>query len=402
MKQQEDFFEFSKSFSEIYNKEQKKLPYHINVIDVLGGINENAHSRIMGKLLQQISDGKFEILENFIRFIKEKSTYFNNINIKNPIITQEKERIDLWIRDDDYAIIIENKVNWAGDQNEQLARYIDKTKKESFSKEQIYVIYLSPTYEKEPEEQTWINEKGESYKEEFKNRYLKLSFREDVLSWLKEWILPNVRQKDKFLSSALEQYIDYLEGKFYLRTNYCNMNVELEKFIKDRFGLIENNPRKAIEILSEKEEEFNAVINQIQKLKKSFQKQIALSKFKQWKAQLKDDFSNLEIIDYNYNVDYINLGYQLTIDNQLYSVLIEYGLSENPPLYFGVGIHSASEKKHKPMAKELESLLISNNMNGDQWWYGRKSTSFENGYEEFGNFIKEIERLKNNSTSNFF
>ena len=60
-----------------------------------------------------------------------------------------------------YAIIFENKVKGAGDQPNQLARYIDKTLKQGFKKDKIFVIYL-PHDEHEPEEYSWILD-GKNY-----------------------------------------------------------------------------------------------------------------------------------------------------------------------------------------------------------------------------------------------
>ena len=194
-------FVFLQRYKELRQKSEAKLPYHINVIDELRA-NENAHSRILAKLLQQKTpQSRFEILESFIEYlIEQKSTSFCNIKIESPIITQEIERIDLWVRDKTYAIIIENKIHYAGDKERQLERYIDKTiEKEGLINEQIFVIYLSPRHE-EPDIQSWGKYKGE-----FKERYLNLSFNDDILLWLKEKVLPNVKQKDVFLRSAIEQ-----------------------------------------------------------------------------------------------------------------------------------------------------------------------------------------------------
>ena len=53
---------FADSFKEALTKEKRQLPYHINVIDELH-INENAHSRILLKLLQfRNTKGEYEIL----------------------------------------------------------------------------------------------------------------------------------------------------------------------------------------------------------------------------------------------------------------------------------------------------------------------------------------------------
>ena len=164
---------FISSFMEKRRKAEATMSYHINLIDETGA-DENAHSRILAKLLQQKTPrGEFEILESFIRYIIEKSVFFGNIHIENPNVTQEKERIDLWIRDRDYSIIVENKIHWANDQSEQLSRYINSAKARGYGEEQIFVVYLSPTYDKAPDEQTW----GE-YKNKFAKRFINLSFRE--------------------------------------------------------------------------------------------------------------------------------------------------------------------------------------------------------------------------------
>jgi predicted PP-loop superfamily ATPase len=83
-------FVFINKFRQIYDKEKVKLPYHINLIDELHA-NENAHSRILEKLLKQKThEGKFELLESFIEYLKEKGKEnedFSKIKIKEPKIT---------------------------------------------------------------------------------------------------------------------------------------------------------------------------------------------------------------------------------------------------------------------------------------------------------------------------
>ena len=213
--------EFLNSFDVIYRKEKRRLPYPINIIDELPA-NENAHSRILGMLLRhkELDGGGNMILKSFIDYIIDKNNDkrdFNGIKekIKNPQITVEQSRIDMWIRErGKYAIIIENKVYNAIDQDRQIERYIDITKEDGYKEENIYVLYMPPTYEKEPEERSW----GVYKESEIRNkRYLKLSFRDDVLPWLKTYVIPNTRVKEKLLLSSLEQYIDYLEGKFSFR-----------------------------------------------------------------------------------------------------------------------------------------------------------------------------------------
>lgn len=49
---------FCNEFSEIYNREKLKLPYHINLLDILWA-NENAQSRIFAYLIKQTMNMKY-------------------------------------------------------------------------------------------------------------------------------------------------------------------------------------------------------------------------------------------------------------------------------------------------------------------------------------------------------
>lgn len=281
-------FTFLQRYEELHQKANAKLPYHINVIDELHA-NENAHSRILVKLLQQKTPyNRFEVLESFIEYLTEqKSASFFNIKIENPDITQETERIDLWVRDKTYAIIIENKIHYADDQERQLERYIDKTIEKGFRNEQIFVVYLSPRYE-DPDIQSWGK-----YKDEFQEQYLNLSFNDDILLWLKEKVLPNVKLRDVFLRSAIEQYIDHLEGIFSLRTINNEMNMELQKFIKQELGLNET-PTENISKLLAKREEISKVSAQITSLINENTKEADNLFFREWQKEMSNKFPDYQ------------------------------------------------------------------------------------------------------------
>ena len=132
---QEEIIETILSISDDLNsfieEEKDKLPYNLNIIDELY-INENAHSRILCKLLQyRTKNGSPIYLNNLIEYIIEKTDSDSWSNLKGNIqksdnisITSEKERIDLWIRTKEFSIIVENKIYGAEDQKNQIARYI--------------------------------------------------------------------------------------------------------------------------------------------------------------------------------------------------------------------------------------------------------------------------------------
>lgn len=229
----QEFLLFIDDFGRKYEEEKRRLPYHINVIDELH-INENGHSRILAQLLCYVNEkGEYEILQSLVNYIvscKKGESSFLRIRVNKPEITQEKGRIDLWVRDKDYAIIFENKIFNAVDQDAQIARYIETTRNYGYKDENIFVVYLSPKGE-EPDPQTWGN-----FKNSFDDRYYNLSFRDNILPWLKEQVLPTVRLKDYHLQSAIQQYVDYLEGLFSLRNIQKTMNMNLEELVKNHLN----------------------------------------------------------------------------------------------------------------------------------------------------------------------
>lgn len=83
-----DLLIFSEEFRKKKEEAEKKLPYHVNIIDELH-INENGHSRILTKLLQYKNEkNEYEILQSLLDYTKQKN--FWEIKITNPTITQEK------------------------------------------------------------------------------------------------------------------------------------------------------------------------------------------------------------------------------------------------------------------------------------------------------------------------
>lgn len=267
------------------------LPYHLNIIDELH-INENGHSRILCKLLQyQSQSGEYVVLQSLLGYIAEQNHEYRSIHIQRPLITQEQCRIDLWIRDrvGGYAIIFENKVYNAIDQAAQLSRYIDCTKANGFTDEQIFVVYLSQQGS-EPAEQSWG-----TYKSEYEQRYINLSFRDDILPWLKECVVPILPDKDRLLRCAVDQYIDYLEGIFGLRTIDKELNMKVEECITEKLGLT-GQVYDDYRTIRQYQDDINKVLNHLGALKDKVEKRM----FEKWKDALTQHYPQLK--------DHITLG----------------------------------------------------------------------------------------------
>lgn len=269
---------------------EKALPYHLNVIDELH-INENAHSRILHKMLSyQDSQGRYPILLSLINRLAEKNPTFKRIRLENPYITQETERIDLWVRDKTYTLIFENKVYNAQDQDAQLARYIKKsitTNHYGHEKEDIFVVYM-PQRPGEPSNQSWG-----PYQDSFKERYVSFSFMDGVLPWLREKIISSSNigygTKDQIFHTAIKQYIDYLEGLFSQRNYMEGMSTTLEKLITDKLQLSEcKDDFEKFEKLSEQYDECSNLRNKLWEMRQNAVK-------KHWHDCLVDKFPNIQI-----------------------------------------------------------------------------------------------------------
>ena len=311
--------QFAEDYSQKLEKLKKKQPYHLNIIEELH-INENAHSRILAKLLQyKDKEGKYVFLESLLKYIKKKTggknSFFSKIQIKDPIITQEKKRIDLWVRTEKCAIIFENKVYNAKDQDAQISRYIAVNIKD-YKEDSIYVVYLS-SMGNEPDERTWVNENGKSLKKKFQNRYINISFKYDIISWLDESYKLFLQPKEKTLKAAIEQYIEYLRGLFVQGKEYEESRI----FIINKLNLSNMNKVEKVESITNQ-------IKEIETLKETLvQERVSGIKdcFRDYAVKIRKDFEK--------SIQSVNFD---GVDTDRYPLCVK--VSEKKPLvYIEVG-----------------------------------------------------------------
>lgn len=233
---------------ELVEKLQKlksKLPYHINLIDELHA-DENAHTRILIKLLKYKEENNYPILNSFLGLL---SSYCSEIPdfIKSPEIKFGKDYIDGSIKGFDsygnkFGIIIENKIHWAKDQNQQIERYIESFKNDIPVKN-IYVVYLTSNGFKKVDNSS-LTSKAKfdlDVTDDDNGRFIPINYRDDILPWLKEIVLPNCKIKEEYLLSAVQQYIDHLEGLLSLRKIDKENNSIMETSIIEKLGLKESD-----------------------------------------------------------------------------------------------------------------------------------------------------------------
>lgn len=383
----ENLITFLNKFTEKYNDEVIKLPYHINLIDELHA-DENAHSRIFAKLLRYKDKNEYPFLKSFLRDVCNFNVEINKPDIKK---VDSCGRIDIPIFDKKYVILIENKVtDKAPDQNiskgGQLARYIETIKDFGRKAEEIYVVY-TPKYEREPSEDCWIKD-NYSYKSDFKDRFRSVSYRSYIYPWLKDIVLPSINKKDIYLRSAVEQYIDHLEGLFSLRTTNKKMNMELQKFIEEKLALSEQTPEEALSLLYTKENELQNAITQIKLVEAKYR----VYCFESWEKQLEINFPKYDIISDTKNKIFPKVGIKFHYKDTNFIVLLEYDFKANIISY---GIYTFADKKPKdPIVIAFVKSILSESYteNRHDWWYFCERTSFKNGFLRLTTLIEKIEK----------
>ena len=260
----------AKEISEIINRNRV---YNANIITELHA-NENAHSRIL-RMFLQYDDGtkNYPVLKRFLEIPKIKNVLSSSVVFKSPYFANEQERIDVLIEEPrSFAVIVENKIKGATDQERQLERYIESVNAHGVPYDNIYAIYLTDSGDKEVSDLSFTDVAKEclGYKDENDmGRFVPMNYRYDILPWLEKEVLPNCIEKEELLISALKQYIDYL---------------------KCMFGIIENEEQKIL-IMEKLKKEIGISGNDLESVEKCFKTIEELDCLKQKVADIKEDLA---------------------------------------------------------------------------------------------------------------
>ena len=213
-------------------KDWKKKPctHQFNLIDELHA-NENAHTRILVRLLQIPS-----LLRSFLEYIRDTfklQSFYIPDELSANDVSEFSDFIDAKIETKNFCIIIENKINYAVDQNRQIERYVSTVKSQN---KNIFVLYLTLNGTKEPTP----NSIGKSAVP-----IIEINYSEHILNWLEHKITFSVSDtlQQPFLQSGILQYIDHLKGRLGIRKNERDKHLDqIKKYIqsqeKDIFDVI--------------------------------------------------------------------------------------------------------------------------------------------------------------------
>ena len=267
---------FSNQISDIMVRHFAQRPFHLNVIEAAcrGRFKETGHSLVLADMLKHPY-----IQSSFLStFLGLQHEYMK--------VTAENDRVDVALKSDDMFVIIENKVNAAEEKKNQVYRYVHKIGMEKYGyvMSQIYVVYLNPTNRIPPSNYSLCDDNNENnvFEDLGEGHYTIQSYKYDITNWLRELSIDN----EPHISSALDQYIDFLENKFHTSPLDKNMNNEIKQFLLKELQIEGKSYDEQIAALDNQQEKVSELLNAIDNLKIELKKKQSHTMMREWQSQI--------------------------------------------------------------------------------------------------------------------
>lgn len=170
-----------------------KRPFHLNVITAAchGRFKETGHSLVLADMLRHPTI-QSSFLETFL-----------GIHHGYMKVTAETDRVDVALKGEDIFVIIENKVNNAGEQKNQVYRYVHEVgiEKYGYNMSQIFVVYLNPAERTLPSDYSLCDDNV--FDEIGEEHYTVQSYKHDITDWLRKISIDD----EPHISNALDQWL---------------------------------------------------------------------------------------------------------------------------------------------------------------------------------------------------
>lgn len=350
----------------IRKEELAKIPFHINVIySATGGkLRETAHSRILADLLTHPLIVK-SFITNFIPSITVSSVFY---------VKREDHNIDVCIKSQEYFIIIENKVNNAREQKQQIYRYVQYASR-TYRPSQIYVIYLNPDHLNPPSKFSIRN----TFDIIDSSHLIIKSYLHDIIPWIKDDLLPNYMDSELYLHSAIVQYLDYLEDYFETSAKYNNMKKRTETMLIEALGLNKLSKVDQLRVCNDYIEDLGELIDAMNEMATSISTNIIDS----WQKELKAANIN--------NISKFNQCREIQIPccYKGRDIFIGASIEDDKP-WFGI-----THGNNKPIAKQIKNELINVMETNFGETQPEESGWFAWKYTTFNDIISDITTLYN-------
>lgn len=345
----------STQVADIITKYKESRPFHFNVIEAVchGSFKETGHSLILANMLKNK-----QIQKSFLeRFLSIKSDYLE--------VTAETDRVDVALKGDNIFVIIENKVNGAIEQKSQVYRYVHKIgiDQYGYNMDQIYVVYLNPTDRTTPSNESLCdeNKKNNVFDDLGTDHYSVLSYKYDVLDWLRKITIDN----EPHISSALDQYIDFLEHKFNISLLDEKMNSDIKNILFEELQIKNKSFEEQIEVLENQKEKVQDLLNTIDNVKNELKTEHSNRTIREWQEQIE---SSLHI---KFHID--NHCFRIRLKNNVWLGIWDGNDSSEKRPYWGFQYTAYRSNNESELDKNIESILKKSNfdlskINKDSGW----------------------------------
>lgn len=276
--------------------------YATNILDILNP-TEPLVSKILCSFLSFTQNGKFSLWRSFTEKFLSRCG-FDNKWINKPIFSSEENRIDILVKEQSYAVIVENKIHDAVFQRNQLARYINVTKSLT-NEDNVFIVLLpyesSDGYIEDIPDSVWrlpcdwkvsnnerkcalrgdstlcacdIENLSENKQKEFKCKDC-INFKENYLNRTKvldntflDWLDQEIGKKnsadDAIMQSAMLLFSDYFKGIRHLRNK--------DKFIMDITDYLRNKLISEADPISDNFKNISEMIESVTDLKNGLER----------------------------------------------------------------------------------------------------------------------------------
>lgn len=381
----------TETFGELLTRIDTNKPYHMNVLDCLP-TDENANSALLAALLRQNEDGVFSCLKYFVKTFMDENLLRQ---VAHPIIHTEEsvnggKRIDIYLYEPSkYAVIFENKIMDAPEQPNQLANYIEGVRAKGFKDEQIYLVYLPRTNDDGPTDVSWKNRQGYSYKNDFKQHYVKVSFKEGILPWL-QLLKSESALTQPLLLDSIRIYEDYLKGQFGMRETDKIKSENMDKFIHESFHLTGSNEKDAAKLIEQME-----LMDKLKLEMQSVKRKLMETVFKDWHKRLSQEYPSEKMEVQIGTGRFWNIGILFPYKETEARICVKLELDNiTNKLYYGYkyaeGDVACRDEMREWLAKH--PILIDGIPKGTDWMYFRYA-SVENGYTCLADLLSRCKSL---------
>ena len=209
-----------------YHEVQEFLKKHEQSIGIFNYSSDKDKERVLNGLFCDILKGEKKLLNAFFEYLDSATNHKKPSERKSISVEQEYENIDIFISYETegrpHCILIESKLNDAGDRPAQIPRYITQLLDDGY--EIDYIVYLPLTSRAEPEKTHWKKKDISRFNNYInQNRFVSICAKKLVYEFL-EPQLGSITDKKVIgnLENFLRIMVEKLEGEKYMTNAMAN------------------------------------------------------------------------------------------------------------------------------------------------------------------------------------